>query len=109
MVTTSEARPSPDLPANESAPTPTPSPPPLPAPVPGRTPALAHLAGPARAWALVTQKIDFTHPDAIDDQLLNHAIWYADKGFTVPYPGESRVLLPNEVSTVVNRFGAGED
>jgi YVTN family beta-propeller protein len=77
--------------------------------VPANNPPLEVLTGPARAWALVSQQMDFTHPDAIDDQLLNHAIWYADKGFTVPYPGESRVLLPNEVSTIVNRFDGGED
>jgi YVTN family beta-propeller protein len=77
--------------------------------LPVMNPALETLTGPARAWALVSQQMDFTHPDAIDDSLLNHAIWYADRGFTVPYPGESRVLLPGEVSTVVNRIAAHDD
>ena len=36
-------------------------------------------------------------PDVADPNLLNHAIWYSTKGFSTPYPGESRVLYPNEV------------
>ena len=60
-------------------------------------PDLPSLSGLPRAWALASLQMDFTHPDAIDDRLLNHAIWYADTGFRKPYPGESRVLLPSEV------------
>jgi len=36
-------------------------------------------------------------PDIADPNLLNHAIWYAVKGFSTPYPGESRVLYPNQL------------
>jgi hypothetical protein len=36
-------------------------------------------------------------PDLADPNLLNHAIWYATKGFSIPYPGESRVLYPYQV------------
>jgi YVTN family beta-propeller protein len=71
-------------------------------------PALESLTGLAREWALASMQMDFTHPDAIDDQLLNHAVWYAGRGFTTPYPGENRVLSPREVSRVVNRF-SGKD
>ena len=33
-------------------------------------------------------------PDIADPNLLNHAIWYATKGFSTPYPGERRVIYP---------------
>ncbi len=77
--------------------------------VPVTNPPLEGLTGLARAWAEASLQMDFTHPDAIDDQLLNHAIWYADTGFTVPYPGEPRVLLPAEVSKVTNHLPGGRD
>jgi hypothetical protein len=41
--------------------------------------------------------MNFTHPDGIDESLLNHAIWYAGHAFATPYPGEPRVLLPSEI------------
>jgi hypothetical protein len=53
--------------------------------------------------------MDFTRPDGIDPNLLNHAIWYADTGFRKPYPGESRVLLPAEVAGVANHVGGQDD
>lgn len=61
-----------------------------------RNPPLAGLTGLARQWAAACLRIDFTHPDAAPEQLLNRAIWYALKGFT-PYPGDTRVLTPDEV------------
>ena len=36
-------------------------------------------------------------PDVADPNLLNHAIWYATKGFSTPYPGERRVLNPKQL------------
>ena len=29
--------------------------------------------------------------------MLNHAIWYSTKGYNTPYPGDSKVLWPNQV------------
>jgi YVTN family beta-propeller protein len=40
-------------------------------------------------------------PDIADPNLLNHAIWYATKGFSIPYPGEHRVFYPNQLNTGV--------
>lgn len=37
-------------------------------------------------------------PDIADPNLLNHAIWYATKGFSIPYPGERRVFYPNQLN-----------
>ncbi len=40
-------------------------------------------------------------PDVADPNLLNHAIWYATKGFSVPYPGERRVFYPSQLNSRV--------
>jgi hypothetical protein len=39
-----------------------------------------------------------TPPDQGDWNVLNHAIWYATKGYGTPYPGEPKVLAPSEVT-----------
>jgi YVTN family beta-propeller protein len=39
-------------------------------------------------------------PDLADPNLMNHASWYSTKGYSTPYPGESRVLYPKEVKPV---------
>jgi YVTN family beta-propeller protein len=78
--------------------------------VPHLNPPLEKLTGMARAWAEASMRMDFTHPDGIDERLLNHAIWYAGHSFTTPYPGESRVLKPAEITSgPANRVAAGED
>lgn len=51
------------------------------------------------AWQKESAKM-FARPqkaDSADPNVLNHAIWYATKGFTTPYPGEKAVLFPNQV------------
>jgi YVTN family beta-propeller protein len=58
-------------------------------------PPIGVLTGIAKQWAEACAKIDFMHPDAAPEQLLNRAIWYANHGF-VPYPGDPYVLTPRE-------------
>ncbi len=51
------------------------------------------------AWEKESAKM-FARPQKADSQdpnLLNHAIWYATKGFNTPYPGDKRVLFPRQV------------
>jgi hypothetical protein len=50
-----------------------------------------------KEWALAMYKEDFSKPDAADTRLLNRVIWYSTKGWDKPYPGDDRVLYPNEV------------
>jgi len=71
----------------------------LPAIVPFRTPnpPLAQQTGLRRAWSGAVARQDLRHLDAADEQLLNRDIWYETKGFDVPYPGDGRVLRPDEV------------
>ncbi|MGG5253612.1 bifunctional YncE family protein/alkaline phosphatase family protein [Neobacillus sp. SM06] len=37
-------------------------------------------------------------PDDVNANMLNHAVWYATKGFDKPYPGEKNVHTPDEVA-----------
>jgi hypothetical protein len=60
-------------------------------------PAMAALSGVQLEWALACEAMDFSRPDVAGEDLLNRAIWYATKGFDVPYPGDGRVLRPSEV------------
>jgi hypothetical protein len=69
-------------------------------------PALARLTGVQLEWALASEKMDFSAPDVADEDLLNRAIWYATKGFDVPYPGDGRVLRPSEVEAHVEALRA---
>jgi len=39
----------------------------------------------------------FNKADAVDENLLNHVIWYSTTGFTRPYPGDTKVLMPGDV------------
>lgn len=39
-------------------------------------------------------------PDEQDENLLNRAIWYGTRGFNKPYPGDAKVLLPEEVTKI---------
>jgi hypothetical protein len=64
-------------------------------------PSIAALTGLRLEWALASDKMDFSRPDAAGEDHLNRAIWYATKGFNVPYPGDGRVLRPSEVESYV--------
>jgi YVTN family beta-propeller protein len=54
-----------------------------------------------RAWSLASTKMfegKENKPDAENPNMLNHAIWYSATGFKRPYPGESKVLMPEAVA-----------
>jgi YVTN family beta-propeller protein len=66
-------------------------------------PSLAGLTGVQREWAVASNAMNFSRPDIAGEDALNRAIWYATKGFDVPYPGDDRVLRPSEVPRQMNR------
>ncbi|MFY4774096.1 bifunctional YncE family protein/alkaline phosphatase family protein [Metabacillus sp. RGM 3146] len=37
-------------------------------------------------------------PDEVNANMLNHAVWYATKGYNQPYPGDQKVLTPEETA-----------
>jgi YVTN family beta-propeller protein len=64
------------------------------------TPTTNALNGLQRDWAQASASMFLTgfHPDADEyEDLINHADWYSTKGFSTPYPGDARVLKPNEL------------
>jgi YVTN family beta-propeller protein len=58
---------------------------------------LTALTGIEKAYALAMFQQNFSQPDAADEDLLNRNIWYSVKGYQTPYPGDHRVLWPNEI------------
>ena len=61
------------------------------------TPPASSLTGAAKAWAQWAPKQDLKTEDMVNTAQLNRDIWYSGHNFAVPYPGDSRVLLPDEV------------
>jgi YVTN family beta-propeller protein len=64
--------------------------------------ATANMTPMQKLWSDASKSFKFTDPHTAPDQadrnLLNHATWYATKGYDTPYPGEQKVLTPSEVS-----------
>jgi YVTN family beta-propeller protein len=51
----------------------------------------------AAAWATWSAKQNFKSEDMVNMAQENRDIWYSSSNFTKPYPGDSKVLLPNQV------------
>jgi YVTN family beta-propeller protein len=70
---------------------------------PAATAAAASMTPMQKLWADASDSMKFTDPSTPPDQtdwnLLNHAIWYATKGYDTPYPGDQKVLTPSEASS----------
>ena len=53
-------------------------------------PALHGLKGLPRRLAEMSMRMDFSEPDAADEEGFNQAIWHSVKGYGTPYPGAQR-------------------
>jgi hypothetical protein len=66
-------------------------------------PPASGVSGVQLAWTQASDGMGFgdlrTQPDVQGENLLNRAIWYGTRGFDVPYPGDARVLWPQEVAS----------
>jgi YVTN family beta-propeller protein len=51
----------------------------------------------AASWATWSAKQDFKSEDMVNMAQENRDIWYSTNGFTTPYPGDSKVLTPDQV------------
>jgi hypothetical protein len=72
--------------------------------LPTLNPAASEVSGIQREWALASAQMDFRSPDVEANRpLLNRVLWYTAKGFDTPYPGDGRVLRPDEVRGLVPR------
>jgi hypothetical protein len=49
-------------------------------------PPASALQGQALYWARQSLLLDFSSPDAADEEVLNRAIWYSTRGYDAPYP-----------------------
>jgi YVTN family beta-propeller protein len=49
------------------------------------------------SWATWSAKQNFASEDMVNMGQLNRDIWYSTSNFTVPYPGDSTVLTPDQV------------
>lgn len=51
-----------------------------------------------RNWMAHQVRIgNFSRPDSVNPQQLDHLSWYQRYGWTKPYPGEHKILAPNQV------------
>jgi YVTN family beta-propeller protein len=50
-----------------------------------------------KAWADWSAKQNFRTEDMVNMAMENRDIWYSTNNFTVPYPGDSSVLMPSQV------------
>ncbi|MBC7375360.1 MAG: hypothetical protein H7323_15330 [Frankiales bacterium] len=64
---------------------------------PIQNPPLSSLTGLQRQWAMASEGFDVTHLDAVNPAMLNRDVWYANHYWTVPFPGDSAVLTPDQV------------
>jgi hypothetical protein len=65
-----------------------------------------------RNWSLASTEMfagKEGKPDAENSNMLNHAIWYSATGFSRPYPGESKLLMPVEVAQQAATIAADTD
>ncbi|GAB3276194.1 alkaline phosphatase family protein [Sinomonas notoginsengisoli] len=58
-------------------------------------PAAAQSA--AQAWSDWSKKQDWKGPDRVNPAQLNRADWYAAHNYTRPYPGDDKILTPDQV------------
>jgi hypothetical protein len=49
------------------------------------------------AWASWSAKQNWSTEDMVNMAQGNRDVWYASHNFTTPYPGDTAVLLPNQV------------
>ncbi len=59
------------------------------------------------AWLKASAEVmkgKYDKADAVDPKFLNHVIWYSGTGWTRPYPGESKVLLPGPFVKAAKKY-----
>jgi hypothetical protein len=61
-----------------------------------------------KAWNVASNRImrpNMTKADIVDENFLNHMIWYSATGWHRPYPGDKSMLLPASFRNVVKAKG----
>jgi YVTN family beta-propeller protein len=66
----------------------------------------------AKAWFRATAQVmkgKFDKADSVDPNYLNHDIWYTTTGWTRPYPGEDKVMMPAAFVKAAKRYHDDDD
>jgi hypothetical protein len=73
-------------------------------------PSVASITNPVeKAWAQWSAKQDYKHEDMVPMDAFNHDIWYSNTGWSKPYPGDSKVLLPSQVPGAYTKITSDPD
>lgn len=66
-----------------------------------------------KAWFKATAAVmkgKYDKADAVEPNFLNHSTWYVMTGWTKPYPGEDKVMMPGPLVKVAKKYnGDGDD
>ena len=65
-----------------------------------------------KAWLRATAEVmkgKYDKADAVDPNFLNHVTWYSATGWTRPYPGEDKVLMPGPFVKAAKRYRSDDD
>jgi YVTN family beta-propeller protein len=65
-----------------------------------------------KAWLKATAEVmkgKYDKADAVDPNFLNHVIWYSATGWTRPYPGENKVLMPGPFVKAARKYRDDDD
>jgi YVTN family beta-propeller protein len=65
-----------------------------------------------RAWLKATAEVmkgKYDKADAVDPNFLNHVTWYSSTGWTRPYPGESKVMMPGPFVKAAKKYRDDDD
>jgi len=65
-----------------------------------------------KAWLKATAEVmkgKYDKADAVDPNFLNHVTWYSTTGWTRPYPGESKVMMPGTFVKAAKKYHGDDD
>jgi YVTN family beta-propeller protein len=65
-----------------------------------------------KAWLKATAEVmkgKYDKADAVDPNFLNHVTWYSATGWTRPYPGENKVLMPGSFVKAAKKYRDDDD
>jgi hypothetical protein len=65
-----------------------------------------------KAWLKATAEVmkgKYDKADAVDPNFLNHVTWYSATGWTRPYPGEKKVLMPGPFIKAAKKYSDSDD
>lgn len=65
-----------------------------------------------KAWLKATAQVmkdKYDKADSVDPNFLNHVTWYSTTGWTRPYPGEDKVLMPGPFVKAAKNYRDDDD